>query len=187
MKPLYLTLLPVLGFGSGNDGGQCRDLADETAAGHRARWSGQYHRHHPTRRVRAALGAARPEHRRGEPCRRRRDNRLRLRRQSRSRWLYHPRPRLRAHDLAVALFEPGLRSGARFCGGRPVRDLAERPGCSAGKGWKTVGDLDRRSQSQTGRVELLLGRCRKRNPFERRALPAQRGGGGRACPVQGRR
>ena len=56
MKPLPLTLLAVVGLGLATMRGQRRDMADETAAGHRSRCSGQYDGHHPASRVRAAFG-----------------------------------------------------------------------------------------------------------------------------------
>ena len=57
--------------GTGNDGRPGPELAYQTAARDRARRSGQHHRYHPTRGVRAAVGATRPEHCGGEPCWRR--------------------------------------------------------------------------------------------------------------------
>ncbi len=170
-----------------NHGGPGRGLADETVAGNCAGWCGQHHRHHPARGVRAALGPARPEHRRGEPYRCRGDDWIRLRRQGRSGRLHNSRPRLRTHDLASALPQPDLRPGARFCCGRPVRHRSERSGRSANQGLEDSRRSRRRGQSQAGHVELLLGRGGVSNASERGAVPGQRRGGGGARSVQGRR
>ena len=187
MKPLHLTLLAVVGFGLAT-----MEASAET-------W--------PTKPLRAIVpvgagsttdiiprvvfeqlsATARPEHRRGEPRRRRGHNRLRVRRQGGSRWLHDPRPRLRAHDLAVALSQPRLRSGARFCCCRPTRDLSQRPGRSAGQGLED-GRRFRHRRPRRSQVRSTSPRSASAaQPTERRAVSAQRGRGRRPRSVQGRR
>ena len=115
-----------------------------------------------------------------------RDDRCWLRCQVGSRWLHDARPRVRAHDPACGVFESELSPGARFRGRYPPRHFAERAGRSTRKGLENRRRLRRRSQSKARCFELLVGRCRHRNPSECRTLPLQRGRE-RRYAVQGRR
>ena len=115
-----------------------------------------------------------------------RNDRRRLRRQGGPRRLHAPRQLVRAHDRAGALSEPGLPSGAGFCGGCPARHLAVRPGRSAGQGLQNSRRSCRCGQGEAGRVQLRLARRRQRIASERGTIPAQCGRAGRARPVQGR-
>ena len=81
MKPICLTLLSLLGLGLATMEATAETWPTKPLRVDRALRGGEHHRHHPTRGVRAALVATRPEHRRGEPYRRRRNHRYRLRRQ----------------------------------------------------------------------------------------------------------
>ena len=92
-----------------------------------------------------------------------------------------------AHTISPSLYSNLSYHPARdFAAVIPLGHDAERHGRSAGEGLEDSRRSRRRSQSQAGRVELLVGRCRERNPSERGTVPAQRGRGGRACSVQGR-
>ena len=186
MKPSGLILLSALGTRACNPGGERGDLADEAVEGDRAHRGRQRHRHRLPRGVRAALHATRPEHRRGEPCRRRDDDRCQPRRQGGPGWLHHSRHFIRARDRAGALSEPELSSGARLCRGRRARHLAVRPGGSAGQGLQDSPRSRRCSQGEAGYVQLLLARRRDGIASERGTLPVERRRAGRARSVQGR-
>ena len=98
---------------------------------------------------------------------------------------------LLAHGSALTI-SPALYSDLSFDPARdfaaviPLGIYAERVGCTAGSGLEDSWRLGRRCQGEAGRAQLLLGWRRQRNPSERRALPAQRGGGRSARSVQGR-
>ena len=118
--------------------------------------------------------AARTDHRGGEPRRRRRDDRSGVGREGGARWLHRPGERLPAHDLARALSQAQLSSGARLRGRRPVRDFLQRA-----RGFARERIQDRRRsrrgrQGQAGEPDLFVGRRRHRDPSERGTVQDER-------------
>ena len=95
-----------------------------------------------------------------------------------------------AHGSALTI-SPSLYPNLGYHPGRDLAavvplDPAECPGRSTGQGLENSRRSCWRSQGQAGCAKLLLGRCRERHPHERGAVSAQCGGGGRPRSVQRR-
>ena len=81
-----------------------------------------------------------------------------------------------AHTISPALYPNLSYHPARdFAAVVPLGISPQRPGRFAGEGPQDSWRSRRRRQSQAGCVELLFGRRRDRDPFERGTVPDQRG------------